>query len=213
MSNIKTAIAFLLGAAAGGAGAWYFLKEKYAEQSEQDIASAKEAFHNREEKLQAEITELKKQLPPDIEENVPPTVLVNEKTPDKDGDPVEYARGKYQMYNPAPIARDGAQPAPQPEPGPKADGIEAPYVISPEEFGEVGYTQVSLTYYADGILADENGEIVDDIEEIVGDALEHFGEYEDDSVYCRSDPKKCDYEILQDLRRYADVAKNLPPNR
>lgn len=71
---------------------------------------------------------------------------------------------------------------------------------------------MSLTYYADGILADEQGIIIDDQEEIVGDALEHFGEYEDDSVYCRSDPKRCDYEILQDLRKYADVRKSFPPN-
>lgn len=68
-----------------------------------------------------------------------------------------------------------------------------------------GYERISLTYYADGVLADEDNEPVDDIEEIVGDGLEHFGEYEEDSVFVRNDAKKCDYEILRDLRTFAEV--------
>lgn len=71
----------------------------------------------------------------------------------------------------------------------------------------------SLTYFADGVLADECGEIVDDVEEIIGDGLDHFGEYEDDSVFVRSDAKRCDYEILKDLRDFSDFKKkNFPPN-
>lgn len=91
---------------------------------------------------------------------------------------------------------------------------EVPYVISPDEFGELeDYTKVSLTYFADGVLADECGEIVDDVEEIIGDGLDHFGEYEDDSVFVRSDAKRCDYEILKDLRDFSDFKKkNFPPN-
>ena len=47
--------------------------------------------------------------------------------------------------------------------------VEKPYVISPEEFGDFDeYTKLSLTYYSDGVLADENDEIVDDIDETVG---------------------------------------------
>ena len=84
----------------------------------------------------------------------------------------------------------------------------------PDEFGEFeDYTKVSLTYFADGVLADECGEIVDDVEEIIGDGLDHFGEYEDDSVFVRSDAKRCDYEILKDLRDFSDFKKkNFPPN-
>lgn len=74
-----------------------------------------------------------------------------------------------------------------------------------------GYTQISLTYFDDGILSDENGVIIDEPEDIVGDALNHFGEYEEDSVFVRSDPKRCDYEILRDLRSYAEFRSTLPP--
>lgn len=83
----------------------------------------------------------------------------------------------------------------------------APYVISPEEFGEKsGYDQVSLTYYADLVLADENDEVVENADEIVGmAALDSFGQYEDDSVFVRNDALSCDYEILLDQRLFSQV--------
>ena len=92
----------------------------------------------------------------------------------------------------------------------KSEASEKPYVISPDEFGEFeDYEKISLIYYNDGVLTDENNEIVDDINEIVGeDSLKHFGEYEEDSVFVRNDKLKCDYEILYDLRKYKNVSDN-----
>lgn len=85
--------------------------------------------------------------------------------------------------------------------------VDRPYVIQPSDFGEFDdYEKISLTYTADGVLLDDMNEIVDDIDETVGeDSLEHFGEYEDDSVYVRNDAKKCDYEILLDQRNYQEI--------
>lgn len=90
--------------------------------------------------------------------------------------------------------------------------VDRPYVIMPDEFGELdGYETISLTYYADFKLAYEDDELVDDVDEIVGeDSLSQFGVYEDDSVFVRNDSKKCDYEILLDQRNYFDVIKNKP---
>lgn len=87
-----------------------------------------------------------------------------------------------------------------------------PYVIPPEEFGEIeGYESISLTYYSDGVLADDGDFKIDNYEDTVGeDFQKHFGEYEDDSVYIRNDIRSCDYEILRDLRKYADVIKSKP---
>lgn len=88
--------------------------------------------------------------------------------------------------------------------------VERPYVISPEDFGELDeYEKVSLTYYADGVLTDEDDEVIDDVEDIIGeDSLTHFGEYEDDSVFVRNDILKTDYEILLDQRNYSEVRKS-----
>ena len=90
--------------------------------------------------------------------------------------------------------------------------VDRPYVIQPSDFGEFDdYEKISLTYTADGVLLDDMNEILDDIEETVGeDSLEHFGEYEDDSVYVRNDAKKCDYEILLDQRNYQEIFETHP---
>lgn len=89
---------------------------------------------------------------------------------------------------------------------------EKPYVIPPENFGEIDeYEKISLTYYSDRVLVDECDELVEDVEDTVGfDSLTHFGEYEDDSVYVRNDRLKCDYEILWSLKRYSEVVKEKP---
>lgn len=205
MNKLGTVIAFLAGTAIGGMAAWRVANERYAKISEEDILSVKEAFRNREQKLKDEIEELKSKLEVteclEEEEKVPSTILSTNEHQDK-GDINEYVR----MVNRTKYAHTSV---PQKE----DHSVEAPYVISPEEFGEMdGYTQISLTYFEDDdILSDENGVIIDDPEEIVGDALNHFGDYEEDSVFVRSDPKRCDYEIFKDLRSYAEFRSTLPP--
>ena len=77
---------------------------------------------------------------------------------------------------------------------PKQRQKKKPYVIAPEEFGEeYEYDTISLTYYSDRVLTDDDDEIVEDVEDVVGfESLESFGEYEDDSVFVRNDRLKCD---------------------
>lgn len=85
--------------------------------------------------------------------------------------------------------------------------MEKPYVISPEEFGDTDYDIVSLTYYADGVLTYESDEIVEDVDYLVGvESLDHFGEYEDDSVFVRNDALETDFEILKDYREYSEIS-------
>lgn len=82
------------------------------------------------------------------------------------------------------------------------------YVISPEEFGENStYSIYSITYYADGVLADDTGEILD-IEDTIGhEALLAFDEYSDSAVYVRNERYKSDYEVLRDPEAYSEVFK------
>ena len=91
---------------------------------------------------------------------------------------------------------------------------KGPYVISPDEFGEdQEYEQISLIYYADNTLADDEDMVMDEeeIERTVGmDSLTRFGEYEPDSVFVRNDELKTEYEILLDQRPYFEVLKEKP---
>ena len=206
MSKLGSALASLAGVAGGGVAAFTVLQKRYDDAVENDIFSIKEAFHKREQKLMNEIADLKEnkrlhEVADDTAETETPQTIVASGKHQEKGDLNDYAK----MVNRTQYSRTSVPQPPEHE-------VEAPYVISPEEFGEMdGYTQISLTYFDDGILSDENGVIIDEPEEIVGDALNHFGEYEEDSVFVRSDPKRCDYEILRDLRSYAEFRSTLPP--
>lgn len=86
-----------------------------------------------------------------------------------------------------------------------------PYAISPEEFEEPeekdkgDYDKISLTYYSNGILADEQDDIIDPDESVGRDFSQHFGEYEQDAVYIRNEVTQTDYEVTRDLRTYEEV--------
>ena len=94
----------------------------------------------------------------------------------------------------------------------RASDYDRPYIIEPQEFGALdGYSLITLYHYSDNVLADDCDELVEDLDDVVGeDYVSHFGEYEDDCVYVRNDRLKADYEICRDLRKYSDVAWRSP---
>jgi hypothetical protein len=94
-----------------------------------------------------------------------------------------------------------------------------PYAISKESFNTLGYDIVQLVYYADKVLVDEVGDIVD----ICGDGdptdslampqevVDTFGADDEDVAYARNDGYRIDYEITLDPRRYSDLPHPTPP--
>lgn len=89
------------------------------------------------------------------------------------------------------------------------DDMCGPEVIAPEESWEQDYPVISLTYYeGDGVLADDHNKIIKNVDELVGsDFADHFGEYEDDSVFIRNRKNKVYYEILKDYGSYTESIK------
>lgn len=187
-------LAFIVGAGMGSICTWKLLKRKYELIAQEEIDSVKAAYATRE-------------IGKGFVEGFRDRLKVAEDRTQKDEDDVDFK--KYASI----IQKEGYTDYSRSVEEKKGEAfVEKPYVISPEEFGEFEeYEKISLTYYADKVLADENDEEVDDVDEIVGEeSLNHFGEYEDDSVFVRNDRLKCDYEILLDQRNYSDVAKTMP---
>ena len=186
-NTITNVFIFAVGAAIGSAVTWKLVKDKYEKIAEEEIASVKEVFSKRDRvSMFAEDSKSENDISEEKQKQI---------------DLKEYAeRLKTYRYN-----MDATD---EPE---EVNGVEKPYVIKPEEFGEMyDYESISLTLYADGVLTDEYDEPIDhdDIDDTVGlDSLNHFGEYEDDSVFVRNDARKTDYEILADLRKYSDVVE------
>lgn len=187
MSKMTGIVAFIAGAAVGAAASYFITKNKYEQIVQEEINSVKETFYTPCEEA--------KGCPDDSEEEDS-----SDHRPVADELVSVVEENGYTKYSD--IEKKELNHMTE----------KKPYVIPPEEFGEIEeYTRVSLTYYADKVLADELDELVENIEDTIGfESLTHFGEYEEDSVFVRNDRLSCDYEILLDTRNYLDVLKAKP---
>lgn len=170
---------FVLGVSVGSLVTWKIVRDKYKKLADEEIESVIETFNKRYEKT------------PIKSENVD----VNEEN-------IEEEQKEYEQK----IKEIGyVQPTDELETENEQESYIAPYVISPEEYGEVeGFDTKSWTYWSDFILSDENDILIVNPENIIGDALDHFGEYEDDSVYVRDEKNECDYEILKSEKTFIE---------
>ena len=192
-NKLSCLCAFILGSAIGAAVTWKVTKTKYERIANEEIDSVKETYF----KKKKEALETMESLNEELKDEIKRTRMVTEEKPNI----MEYA-AKLQKEGYTDYSNDDKSDETTDDT--EDVGFSKPYIIYPEEFGELyGYSEISLTYYADGVLTDDVGEIIEDVDDIIGiDSLLHFGEYEDDSVFVRNDRLKCDYEILLDPRNY-----------
>lgn len=175
-NTVTNIIMFAAGAVVASAVTWKIAKTKYERVAEKEINEVKEYYNKKAEKERHE-------------ESTP-------REPIEKPSLTEYAKKLNELSYSV-----GVDISEEGEPVMKG----RPYVISPDEFGENDYETISLTYYADKVLTDEQDYIVENIDEMIGyDSLTHFGEYEEDSVFVRNDALEIDYEILAVTRNYHD---------
>ena len=197
MKALKYISIFAVGAAAGSAITWFITKTKYEKIINDEINTQiydirEESIKMREEKIN-ELDKVKNKM----------MDLVNQTDQDNEDD-IEYG----EIIEADGTITNPVDDIPESKEQEETDYIE-PYVISPEEFDEKGYNLQTLIYYADGYLTDDMDFPIVDIDGTVGeDAVNHFGEYEDDSVFIRNDNTKIDYEILADSRNFKDITKS-----
>lgn len=213
-------LVFAAGAAIGSAVTWKVVKTKYERIAQEEIESVKEAYANMVANLQEQVDDYaavdKLEEWADRANKAAETIskvdwskfedLNEEEVEDEyvpnDDDMNEYARLAEQYGND------------NDEKGGAENMAREPYVISPYDFGELdGYSQVELTYYADGTIEDEDYNIVTeaDVDELIGrDSLYTFGEYEDDAVFVRNERLRADFQILKDYRTYEEARSVAP---
>ena len=185
---------FVAGAAIGSVVTWQLLKTKYEQIAQEEIDSMKEFFE--EKKKEDELERKSEDQDPDgnetPKEERKEMIIVSKEIANKHDYTAHSSTEKKE------------------EEEEDMNDVNEPYVIPPEEYGEyMDYEQIELTYFQDGVLTDENYIPIDDIEGTVGIGFEdHFGEYEDDSVYVRNDVRRCEYEILADERNFSDAVAN-----
>ena len=188
---------FAAGAAIGSAVAWMYAKKYYERIANDEIESMKEWVARRVEEQNEKTS--------DTNVTKRDANLIIEKP-----DLMEYA-AKVKDLGYYDYSKKN-EPANEEKEEVELDLDDRIYVIKPEAFGEEdGYEEVSLTYYSDGVLTDEQDNPIEDVESMVrADFADYFGVYEDDSVFVRNELLRTDFEILADQRKYSDLAKNDP---
>lgn len=192
---MKNLLCFVTGAAIGSVVTWKLIEKKYKDLADEEIESVIETFKNRKPRI--------------TKDNVKETVekVINKyKGPKETVEDIVTAE-RYSIENEEEIDEDDESNYTVNIDN--DDTVITPYVIEPERFGEYNeYGTKTLTYYADNVLTDEidNPITSEEMVTMIGpDALDHFGEYEDDSVYIRDEMNEMDYEILKSEKKFSEI--------
>lgn len=186
---ITGVVGFIFGAAIGSVATWYLVKDKYEKIAQDEIEEVRDFYRGKSDE--------------------------DDTDDGHDSDPADMNDYKKKLHNLDYSVYSQTEKTKNDIPEVKEEpkkGTDGPYIIPPNEFGELDdYEQIELKYLADHILVDDDYEPVEDVEAIVGfESLNHFGDYEDDSVFVRNDKLKCDYEILLDQRKSSDLLREKP---
>lgn len=182
---------FAAGAGIGSAVTWKFVKTKYERITQEEIDNVKEYYRKKNGENEA------------ADESESVEVENN----DKNVSPYERDVICYNSI----IQSEGYSEVT--ESGEEVADTDGPYVIDADEFGDSHeYDTDSLVYYADGVLATEADEVVDDANYIVGmNNLTKLTESGEDEIFVRNDRTKCDYEVTRESRTFAEVVGIDPP--
>lgn len=206
-TKIINVLLFTAGAAIGSAVTWYVVKTKYERIVQEEIDSVKETWARlmREEAVDGTSVEYD-----DIDDTEDDSEEENFATSDM----VDYSRlaSMYNKTGESSVAENDEEGEGDDTDDTEVPSIDGPYVITPDDFADGNYDHAlhCLTYYSDGVLANDWWEEIDIDETIGRDALDHFGDYAEDVVHVRNKRLQVDYEVVQDSRRYADLIANDP---
>lgn len=203
---MKNLLIFVGGVAVGSIATFFVVKDRFQKICDQEIGETRAMYQDKIKKLEKEKANIVNEEPEaEVIKDIDIPGPAEKKLAVRNPDLKEIAASMIheEGYSPEPVAAIRKK-------------LDEPYVISPDEFGDLDYECISLTYYEDNILADDDDEIIDDILDTVGsDALDAFGREdgeEEFTVHVRNDARKCDYEICRDFRKYDDVMRAENPH-
>lgn len=188
-NSVIAGLSFVAGLVVGGFATWRVLKTKYEQIIKEEIDSVKEVFGRRKaEESETEEKEEKSEVNLRCEDNHEREYLniLNKQNYAE----LEEAKRKLQE------AREEMRP----------------FTIGYDEFGDNEEYEITTLYkYSDGVIADELGNIIEDVDEVLGEKnVDTFGEYEEDTIYIQNDYQEVYFEILKVLTPYSENWSNGP---
>lgn len=209
-NKIFGAIIFAAGAVIGSLVTWKVIKTKYEDIAQEEIDSVKEEYTRLMVSMKKKLNDSATYKDSDDNEDD----ASEEDTDDFDDSTMKNYNEIIKGYCSSNEEEDNQNEKKGDEKEEDNDGVsymKAPYVISPDDFGSVpGYNVEPLDYFVDGILADGWGVKLDIADTIGEDAVNHFGDYDDDVVYVRNEQTELEYEVTRDPRTYAEAVQTNP---
>ena len=194
---MNKAIIFGLGVAAGSVGTYLAVKKAIESRTDKEIESVVETFKERFDKMESILTDEQREelgiYSPSKEIFKDEPIEINHPKPIEERNEIQN-NYEQEMKN---LGHSNGVDISEGTNN-HAESItqigSAPYVITEDEFGEFGNDEETLIFYADGVLATEDDDPIDDIEELIGNCLNEFGEY-DERLYVRNQEREIDYII------------------
>ena len=192
---------FVGGIAVGGLSAWAYTKSYYKKVTEDKLEIIRSHYKKKQENM-VEISTEHLRWPPEE-----PVTISNA----SEEEMTDYIQKAVEYLSDSPIDYSHIEAGILP----KEEIVEdTPYEISSDEFGEFDdYECITLTYFLDEVLVDDQYQILDEPISLVGDIslIEHdVGEFAEDCIYIRNDAKRCDFEIIYALETYKDYILKHP---
>ena len=190
----KTFLAFSAGLAVGIGGTYFYLKRKYEEKLSEQIQEVRSHYQK------------KKEQPKSKEEKDEEFANRFEEAEERGKDRIAYESiaKRYQGSD----EQRPVDPAEQESP-PEDDDEEEIFTATEEEMEAYGsFEDLDLTYYAeDDILCDDQEQVIEDPEAIVGDALTKFGVKSGypDTVYVINKRVRAIFEVLMVEGSYQEI--------
>lgn len=207
--TIKDPIIFLIGTAIGSGVTWFVTKktiekkaeEKYEALYQKEVESVKASFLHLNEKVKEKTAE------PEVHNEKPPSLDIYT-------DALKKAKEKEEKVNYTNFTVEE-----EAEEDDEEDSIvdktlidettdtSQPYILKrmPNPNEDPNYTQIEVTYYADGTYADSRDTEME-IEDYIGRKMMDYVENtEKDEVFIRNDELNIDVDIRKDTRTYDEV--------
>ena len=204
MKGLTGVIIFVSGAVCGAVGSLFYLRGEFKKKVEEEVAARDMA-----------IRELKRQRDEGQRELRETNRKTNEKISTELSKRLGYSSDNVSaLVRNEPRTHSAASESKSEEredefsDSPKEGPADEPYDVSPDDFmlGHKEFDKTSLIFYrGDGVLCNEEGDTIEDINYILGENWERaVGKYEDSVAYIRNEKAGADYEVICEDRCYTD---------
>ena len=187
--NAKIIVAFILGAATGVASSMVYFKTKYEQKADAEIQEIRDLYAKKteaeEKKEDTPVTSHQVSKADDLHATARRVSEYTRYIPKTETDKTEESKDGIHV--------EKVDFAPMKNPNPPK-----PYLIDSSDYGQDdNFDPLCWEWYTDGILANENDEIIDDIQEWIGDGLKVFAETEDNLFWVRNEKYGVDIEVAR----------------